>query len=331
MSERQQQEDRLVELWSPNSKILRVEALTPDASTRRYFRLYLEEASVPTALMMVFEGLSSPEAGGVQIACDQSVVELTQYFRALGIGVPELYASDLGHHALLIEDLGSEHLADCWNLEGDTLLRLYKESISILKSLQPLGQSFPYQRRMGFDIYIKEMKEFEDYLMSGSSDEERQRFRDAMEWIGAKLDSLPLVLSHRDYHSWNLLVDASGSIRIIDFQDALLAPRAYDLVSLLHDRDTDASLGQEIYDELFQFGIEALGVTSREEAYLVALQRDLKVAGRFEKLATERGLEQYRVWIPGTLKRIGRHLMRLKPIAPSSVEVFSKYFGKKFL
>ena len=55
--------------------------------------------------------------------------------------------------------------------------------------------------------------------------------------IARRLDGVSAILNHRDFHSWNLFVQ-DGAIRVIDFQDALLAPGPYDLATLLGDRDT---------------------------------------------------------------------------------------------
>ena len=135
----------------------------------------------------------------------------------------------------------------------------------------------------------------------------------AFKRLAAEVDGFPRVLEHRDFHSWNLLVDAQDRVRVIDFQDALLATRCYDIVGLLNDRDTDSALGEERYLRLLHFFYEQLERPSwfQYEYDRVLLQRDLKVAGRFAKLSSVRGLKQYERWIPGTLKRIGRTLNRL--------------------
>ena len=63
--------------------------------------------------------------------------------------------------------------------------------------------------------------------------------------IAAALGRLPRVFSHRDYHGHNLYLQAHGdsdpSLRVIDFQDALMAPCAQDLAVLLTTRDTVAN------------------------------------------------------------------------------------------
>ena len=53
--------------------------------------------------------------------------------------------------------------------------------------------------------------------------------------LAARLDRFPRVFSHRDYHRENLFIQDGPRIRIIDFQDALMAPAAQDLAVLADD------------------------------------------------------------------------------------------------
>ena len=305
----------LVKNWIPEANVERVSPLTPDASTRRYFRLTLSGAPRRTAALMVFDALGSPEAGGAtEIAADVAVVELTEFFLNSKVAVPEVYFADLRGHKLLIEDLGERHLADNWGKSSSELRELYRKAIEEIAKIQnvPSSDALPFKRSMSKETYLSEMSEFLDYTLDGKDDS--GVVSASFDYIASKLDSFPKVLTHRDFHSWNLLVEAKDRIRVIDFQDALLATRAYDLVSLLNDRDTDAALGPELHSLLLKDAAEILGEEVLGEYDLVALQRDLKVAGRFEKLASERGLETYRKWIPGTLTRIKDTLSRVEEL-----------------
>ena len=169
---------------------------------------------------------------------------------------------------------------------------------------------FLTQRVFDREVYLKEMDEIIDYAIGR---EEGACLLPFFDEIASYLDALPRVLVHRDYHSWNLLVDKAEKVRIIDFQDALLAPRTYDLVALLNDRDTDALLGEKRYQMLVDYFKEqsSYGEEFFKEYYSALLQRDIKVVGRFSKLSKERGLSSYERWIPGTLRRIGKTLARI--------------------
>jgi hypothetical protein len=122
-------------------------------------------------------------------------------------------------------------------------------------------------------------------------------------------------LNHRDYHSWNLMVHHE-SIAVIDFQDALLAPPQYDLASLLNDRITDQVVRSPIEDRLIRYYIDAsaaLGHVVEPDRFieiyrLSAIQRDLKVVGRFYYLDLVKGKPGYRKFIAPTVRRLTRNL-----------------------
>src|ERR1700704_1338388 len=71
--------------------------------------------------------------------------------------------------------------------------------------------------------------------------------------LAARLDRYPRVFSHRDYHGHNLYLEHGDRIRIIDFQDALMAPAAQDLAVLLTTRDTDDLVTPAIERRILDF------------------------------------------------------------------------------
>jgi N-acetylmuramate 1-kinase len=306
---------QVIASWKPNAELFSVGALTPDASFRRYFRLALSGRPA-SVLAMVFDSTRCPEvAGGVSIPSNRSYVELTHFFKGQGIAVPDLYF-DAGL-VLLIEDLGDELLANRL-LAGDSALEeLYQQAVGELLLFGALKEDrsfFPFQRRFSPELFVQEMDETKDYLLRplGLDPDRESVIAGAFGFIAEALSRQRTALSHRDFHSWNLMLDPAGKVRVIDFQDALMAPRAYDLVALLNDRDTDAALGEHVYRSLLHYYFEKSGREARfwPDYDLVLLQRDLKVAGRFRKLSVERGLPQYEKWIPGTLQRVGATLRR---------------------
>jgi aminoglycoside/choline kinase family phosphotransferase len=171
------------------------------------------------------------------------------------------------------------------------------------------------------------MWEFEHFIeygiengRKGAMDKgERGYLTDAFALISKNLEDQAPCLNHRDYHSWNLMVH-DGELGVIDFQDALLAPMQYDLASLLNDRETDHVIHPQLEDHLVNYylgrreemGEKRVGRDEFFEPYLLsALQRDFKVVGRFNYLDLVKGKHHYKKYIPGTLKRLKRNLMRL--------------------
>src|SRR5439155_1739787 len=110
--------------------------------------------------------------------------------------------------------------------------------------------------------------------------------------LSSFLDAQPRVLNHRDFHAWNLHVQ-DGRIRVIDFQDALLAPAPYDLATLLGDRDTPTLIRPALEQRLLDAYASAWAARggapwSRQQLWDVyvacALQKAFKVVGRFHYL-----------------------------------------------
>src|SRR5262249_42342271 len=119
------------------------------------------------------------------------------------------------------------------------------------------------------------------------SPEDRAIFDAIADRLAGRIASWPRGFVHRDYQSRNLMVLAERDLSLawIDFQDALLGPRVYDLVALLNDsyQTFDRSFIEARLDDfaaargLDKAGREALG----REFDVVTVQRKLKDAGRF--------------------------------------------------
>jgi len=154
--------------------------------------------------------------------------------------------------------------------------------------------------------------------------------------VAARLAALPRVFAHRDYHAWNIHVEGRGPaarLRIIDFQDALLAPALYDVASLLTDRITPERITPDLEETLLAryFARQTAGrLASLDEtraAYrLVALQRVLKVVGRFHYLNEVKGKPHYLGFLPAVC-RTARRLLATSEGVSATAELF-RVFGK---
>ena len=339
----------------PGISIADVRPLTPDASLRRYYRIRLAAPfsfsrgsqrlgsglePVSTCIAVLYDAVASPEATGFRIDSDDAYLQLATFFAEHGVSVPLLYADFREQSVFFLEDLGDRALIDVTRTGTKTEVRdAFLKAIDQINLIQQIPEDtefFAFRRRFLAATYIREMEEFRDYcLIPASASQETIAVADALfVFLGAALEKFPQVLVHRDFHAWNLMVDPRDRVRVIDFQDALIATRPYDLVSLLNDRDMDAALGRELYRELVLYGAtqeqdsqmqggeDRAGEAPKNPAYggaqgflyqydRVLLQRDLKVAGRFAKLVAVRGLSQYAQWIAGTQRRIGRTLERI--------------------
>jgi aminoglycoside/choline kinase family phosphotransferase len=139
--------------------------------------------------------------------------------------------------------------------------------------------------------------------------------------IASILAQQPRVLTHRDYHSRNLMWH-QGRLHVIDFQDARLGPCQYDLASLLYD--SYVVLPADLRAALLSYYLERKAVLDGPLDYehfmhifdYMCLQRNLKALGTFAfQIAVKQNL-RYTSAISPTLGYIQHHLSRHPELAP---------------
>ena len=327
---------KVVEVFGDGARLVGLHPLAGDASSRRYFRAAVEGAGARGSVMVM-----SWSEVGLPVSSDELAVfekppeelpflNVHRFLKGVGVRVPEIYGHWVDEGLMLLEDLGDVSLWDRVREAPETeAVGWYEKAIDELLVLQVEGtrgrDDGCMAFRQAFDrrLYLWELAHFTEYGLEqgrkGSLPEaERQVLDAAFEAMAEHLAGQPRVLNHRDYHSWNLMVHG-GAVAVIDFQDALLAPRQYDLASLLNDRETDRVVTPAVEERLVSYymeRMEALGeprpdaAPFRETYLLSALQRDLKVVGRFRYLDLVKGKPGYKRYIPPTLERIGRNLRR---------------------
>ena len=169
-----------------------------------------------------------------------------------------------------------------------------REAVDQLVRLQQAAARGPQKApcfHVAFDIekLSWELHYFEKHFLEGLrrcnlSVEDRSVLAETFHRLGEEIASWPRVLCHRDFHSRNLMRHR-GSLYWIDFQDALLGPRAYDLVALLNDsyQSFDRPFQEARLDE-FAARRGMNGAERRQlgrEFDVLTMQRKLKDAGRF--------------------------------------------------
>lgn len=309
----------------------RVDALAGDMSTRRYVRLHLSGATVPSVILMLLNQGKGPVRGGRQdLTQDDTFVQLSTFLADNGIAVPNILLDARKDGALLVEDVGDlplwhfafrelrdEHRRIEDALGADAVEHLYKQAIDITKHLQEIPEDrkcIAFQRWVEFEQYRREISEFAEYYAKpkGIKPAALKLLEQAYDAICESICSHPRKLSHFDYMSHNLFVSPQGKIRVLDFQDMCLVSPVRDIVSLINDRDTDSALGKTLHGKLLSYFMQQLAVddafSNRYNEYL--LHWDFRVSGRFVLLAEQRGIARYGKWIPGTLRRLGRTLVR---------------------
>ena len=272
--------------------------LTPDASTRVYFRVPWKRG---TAVAAVY-----PEPFDATL---HPYLDLTRLFLECQLPVPEVYEVDGTLGIIMQEDLGDNQLCKVFETAtADEREVLIEESIELIARIQAAtAKAFELDSiasRLAFDEakLAWELNFFfehyfgsyrKDNLSHGRTAELKAELND----IAADLAARPRVLCHRDFHSFNLIMDKQGRLRVIDHQDARMGPATYDLVSLLLDRVTCApSLAEIRAHRLFLLAArERLGLPPYDpdefsrEFRLMTVQRCLKACGTFSYQVGVRG------------------------------------------
>lgn len=323
-------------VWGQHATILQVTLLTGDASSRSYARLTLQHAAPATAVIMMLSG------SGLSVSSDELAIfseplkelpyiNVYRFLKSLGVRVPETYYNGSAEGFLLLEDIGDTPLREAVQGQPSAVIaQLYRQAIDQLVLLQVEGtrqrsaSCIAFQQRFDHRLFVWEFEHFIEWGLEKREgkplpDAEARELRAMFDRIASTLDHAPMYMNHRDYHSWNLFVQ-NGEIRVIDFQDALLAPAAYDLETLLNDRDTPTVITPELERALVEYYHTAWTARggdsfSREQLWeeynLCLLQKACKVVGRFYFLELEKGKTGYSRYIPPTLATIRRVVARL--------------------
>ncbi len=337
--------------FGSRADLLSITPLAGDASSRRYYRALLDSFTAPRSVVVMELAGSSLPLSSEELAIfkeppqELPFLNLHRFLTRLGVRVPALYGHWVEEEILLLEDLGDRCLWDAvQGLPRAEVIEWYEKAIDQLLLIQIAGTKarddscIAFKQRFDFRLYMWEFDHFIEYGLekrarSKISPGEKQLLVENFKDISRRLDSQPACLNHRDYHSWNLMV-TNGEIAVIDFQDALLAPPQYDLASLLNDRETDGIIQPDIEDPLFRYylgkreemGAERVDHDEFLEIYILsALQRDFKVVGRFHYLDLVKGKPGYKKYLPPTLRRLKRNLLRL-PHLEKLVPILAAHF-----
>ncbi len=295
------------ERW-PGARLAELVHLAGDFSARRYLRAHLAGgAAPPTVVVMVLAGsglpLSSEELGVFpEPLRELPFLDVHRLLTAIGAAVPEVYLAAVDRGLLLLEDAGDTVLWDQANAERTRAERLYERALDALLVLHERGTRHSPQTSIAFRQRFDERLltwELEHYLEWGVerrlgvavTPALRRGYAESFAAIARELAAAEPVLSHRDYHSWNILWRDDRPV-IIDFQDALLAPAEYDVASLLTDRITPRLIDPAMETRLLAHYWAARrrpADNDRRRYALVALHRALKVIGRLHYIALEKG------------------------------------------
>ena len=302
------------------ARLVETRPLAGDASSRRYVRCVLRSAPHPTVVAMLLgEGRFAPgsdELGGGG-ETELPFVNVGRWCARVGLPVPAVYHdASTTDGLLLLEDVGDTTLWAAASAAPERAPALFGDAVDLLVRFHVAGARHPapdcyaFRRRFDRALAHAELEHFVDHGIETRHGRplppaERARILDALGPIETVFVDTPPLVGHRDFMAWNLHVQ-DGALRLIDFQDALLSPDAYDLAALLTDRHTPTLVDPALEAALvarYVAGRGAAGVPVAGDLSarygLCALHRALKVIGRFHQLELVRGRPGYLAYLPG--------------------------------
>jgi tRNA threonylcarbamoyl adenosine modification protein YjeE len=308
--------------------------LTGDASVRAYEhvhagekRLVLMDAPRHTPGPILAKGKYYQQIA--HIAEDvQPFIAIGKYLVSRGLRAPAIYDIDIAQGILLIEDLGSEGVLDA---DGVPIAERYRESAACLARMH--GQSFERDLPVADGIvhhvpdFDRDAMQIEVSLLTDwylpwkrgtpASDEERRDYIAIWDGLIESLADAEHNLLLRDFHSPNIIwrPEATGTDRvgIIDFQDAMIGPSAYDVASLVQDARVDMPDG--VADAVLEHYLALRGQDAGfdrtrflRDWHVMAAQRNCKLIGLWVRLMQRDGKSAYMRHMPRTFRNLTRAL-----------------------
>jgi len=263
------------------SPALALSSASADAGFRSYWR-----ASVPGGDSVVL--MDSPPA----LEDVRPWLRVHALLDAGGVRVPRILARDVDAGLLLLEDLGSR---TCLQVIDDANAQaLFDAAVTQLLQLQAIDCP-DWMPDYDDALLVREMRLFDDWFLQrhlgiNLEGAEREALERAFGFLSAAALSQPRVLVHRDFMPRNLMPVDDG-VAVLDFQDAVRGPIAYDVLSLYKDAFTswpEARFEEWVaryHARAADAGLPVGGLDAfRRDVDLIGVQRHLKVLGIFARL-----------------------------------------------
>jgi len=258
-----------------------IDKLRGDASTRNYYRITSEKENY---ILCECEKWNANE---------KSFPQITSFFSDKGVRVPKVYYHDGDKGFMILEDLGESHLINLLGSNQEKELDVYKQVIIDLLKIHCCQDEKEKLFTESFDenkLMSETNKTIEYFIKKWLNVTEEKKIKELESMfvkINLEISKLPQVISHRDFHSRNVMVK-NNDLVVIDYQDAMLGHPTYDLCSLLHD--CYYSISKENRDVLLKFYFDNAKKENlfhedwdsfMRSYYLVATQRIFKAIGTF--------------------------------------------------
>lgn len=241
-----------------------------------------------------------------------------------GVRVPKVLAQDVEAGFLLLEDLGANtylHVIDEANADA-----LFDDAIEQLLKIQAIDLPADLPR---YDeaLLARELRLFDEWFLGrhlgmsldcATMETLDQAYRRLIDAALAQ----PQVLVHRDFMPRNLMPAHEGPA-VLDFQDAVVGPIAYDPLSLFKDAflswpqaRIDQWLGR-YHARAQQAGLPVPPLERfRRDADWIGVHRHLKVIGIFARLNHRDGKPKYLADVPRFFGYLDGVLAKYEELAP---------------
>jgi aminoglycoside/choline kinase family phosphotransferase len=317
-----------------DEKLEEIDKLTGDASTRRYYRIFTNKDSYVVCL-------DNPFSEGFE---KHPFLSIQQFLLSNNVRVPQIVDHNVSKGYSLQEDLGNTtlllHLSDItctvdehkiYKTIVDQLLELHRIPVGAVKNEHLFQLKFDYQKYMDETRFT--FKYFMNFFNKTTDENLISELEALFDPIMRRLAEQKMVITHRDFHSRNVMVK-DGKFVFIDFQDARWGIPQYDLVSLLEDcyynikEDNRTALkryyfdnldpqihGQKSYDHFLELYDDML------------IQRVFKAVGSFCYIYNWRKDDRYLKYIGFAMEKIRKVMMDNPKYSELKKKLFQHYYA----
>lgn len=315
-------------------KLEEIDKLTGDASTRRYYRIFTSKDSYVVCL-------DNPYNDGFE---KHPFLSVQQFLLQNNVLVPKILDHNLPRGYSLQEDLGNQTLLlqlssltstdeefRIYKTIVDQLLELHRISPDKVKNPNLFQLKFDYQKYMDETRFT--FKYFMNFFNKNLDEKLISELEQLFDPIMKRLAEQKMVITHRDFHSRNIMVKDDKFI-FIDFQDARWGIPQYDLVSLLEDCYYNISeenrniLKRHYFDNL---PVEIHGQKDYNQFLELyddmLIQRVFKAVGSFCYIYNWRKDDRYLKYIGFAMEKIRKVMMNNPKYAELKKKLFQHYYA----
>lgn len=292
-----------------NYDVSSLRVLSGDASFRKYYRV--DKDAISYVVMDCPPDKENLDA----------FIKISDKLQKAKINVPKLFECNEDDGFLVISDLGDNLYSK--KLDKETVYCLYTDALETIVKMQI---NTDLSGLDNFDnLYDEENKLFTDWFLqhhqkTDLDDSMKSDLSNEFDKINSIIKDIPKTFVHRDFHSRNLLVTDTNNPGVIDYQDAVLGPVTYDLVSLLKDCyiTWDDGLIEDMLESFFT-RIKSNSINSISDFRywfdITGLQRHIKAIGIFSRLNYRDNKDGYLKDIPRTYAYVDKVLNKYEDLS----------------